>query len=101
MKVWLKQPIVGIAGTKTRVHANANSVLSVILHNHTHYICDSVNYPGTHVVVFPSQCHEVIRETLVERDDIEIDKYYGVYEPKSIPEIENDSPYSTLQFDDE
>lgn len=108
MKVWLKKPIVGYrrefdntiqAWDKPRIHAEAGAVLPVILHNikPTHYICDSVNYPGEHILVFPNQVaeilHEVDRKEVVEEDDYS--------EPKSVIELENDLPYSTLQSDDD
>jgi hypothetical protein len=110
MKVWLSKPIIGYKSTTVyntwntptkRVHAEAGEVLPVILHNPTHYICDSVNYPGNHIIVFPSQVAEVIYETNPTDND-NTEEYYNLCdEPKSVIELENDLPYSTLQSDDD
>jgi hypothetical protein len=109
MKVWLKKSIYGISQWDDKgspsvrcLHASAGDILPVILNNSSHFICDSVKYPGKHIVVFPSQVSEIIHETIPTDDDSSIDKYYNIYdEPKSKIELENDLPYSTLQSDDD
>lgn len=111
MKVRLSKPIVGYKSEPIfdtfitpiqRIHANSGDILPVILHNPTHYICDSVCYPGKHIVIFPSQVAEVITEVTPVSTDDSIEEYYNVQnEPKSVIDLENDLPYSTLQSDDE
>lgn len=97
MKVILKTPIYGYGGenkTSVRMHADVGDELSVILRNKTHFICDSLYYPGLAIAVFPSQCEELrIEREIQKRDDSDIEKYYHVYESKNKRDI--DDPFCT------
>jgi hypothetical protein len=99
MKVILNKSIIGYKNDDqfiTRIHADKGSELSVILNNNTYFICDSVNYPGNHIVVFPSQCEEVIHEEVIQTDDHDIEKFYNTYEkPSKSP---SDDPFYRALF---
>ena len=56
MKVKLNTCIIGISGVKEIVHAYTDDILQVILHNKTHFICNSIHYPKDEIIVFNSQC---------------------------------------------
>jgi len=97
MKIRLNKSIQGIVGYDangipiTRLHADEKDVLPVILHNPTHFICDSNYYPNTHIAVFNSQC-EIIEEKKTVEEFLE-EKYYHVYEDCSKPNL--DDPFYT------
>jgi hypothetical protein len=95
MKVILSKSINGFykddeGNVKSRIHASPGDILQVILHNKTHFICDSVLFPETSIVVFPNQCEEMI----IEKDkstEFEDEQYYGVYvEPEKQILLKND-----------
>lgn len=110
MKIILKKPIVGyrreadcdVQNWDSPIkHADKGDELRVLIHNPTHFICDSLYHPGTHIIVFPTQCDEVFVETLPE-DEHDIEKYYNVYEDKSKADIEDDPFYRAFnsEYDD-
>ena len=84
MQVILSKPIVGRHSgdngkIESRMYAMEGEILDVILQNKTHFVCDSKTYPNTSIIVFPSQC----REVLVKKDEEDMyadEKYYNVYE---------------------
>jgi len=87
MQVILSKDIIGIKRDSCEpiLHAKEGDILDVILRNKTHFICDSLYFPNTAIVVFPSQCEEVLTEKDIE-DEFAPEKYYNVYEE---PEIES------------
>ena len=88
MQVILSKDIFGYVGDAPRVHAHKGETLDVILQNKTHFICDSIIYPDTAIIVFPSQCKEVLVR-VEEEDRYAPEKYYNTYvEPDEI--IKND-----------
>ena len=78
MQVILSKDIYGIAEGMLRIHAAKGEILNVILRNKTHYICDSSVYPDTAIVVFPSQCSDVVYGK-EEEDEQAPEKYYNTY----------------------
>lgn len=63
MKLILSKDVKGISKShEERLHASAGDVLCVLLLNDKGYICDSLNYPNEHVIVFKSQALEIIEE---------------------------------------
>lgn len=104
MKIRLNKPIIGYQKNgdevTERIHAEKEDVLSVVLNNKTHFVCDSVKYPGTSIVVFPSQCSEVIQEIELENEDPHADeKYYHIYEGYTKP-IVDDPFYTAFESED-
>jgi hypothetical protein len=103
MKVQLKKPVIGCQkiseGVVERTHADEGDVLDVILHNKTHYICDSKHFPGWHIAVFPSQCLDTIEDLVIE-DEHADEKYYHVYEKPSKKNLVDDPFYTAFEFDD-
>jgi hypothetical protein len=101
MKIHLNKPIYGIRnGTESKIlHADKGDILTVILHNPTHFICDSKYYPNTHIVVFKSQCDEIIKEVDIE-DTLSPERYYHVLEDSSKSNLD-DPFYTELYPDDE
>jgi hypothetical protein len=104
MKIRLNKPIIGYRKvsenqTDIRVHAEEGDVLPVILHNPTHFICDSVKYPNQVIAVFNSQCEIVERaKELVLEDPHEVEKYYHVYEEPTDPNL-YDPFYTAFEFE--
>ena len=78
MQVILSKDIYGLGDGMLRMHAKKGDILDVILHNKTHFICDSCVYPETAIVVFPSQCTDIIHEK-EEMDEQAPEKYYNTY----------------------
>jgi len=109
MKLLLNENIYGIEGYDDsrnpvrRLHADRGDILPVILRNPTHFICDSKYYSGNHIIVFPSQVSEVLKEPLTVQDDYyDIEKYHNTYEDVTTKiDLKNDLPYSTLLSDEE
>ena len=88
MQVILSKDIYGIADGMLRKHASQGDLLDVILRNKTHYICDSVFYPDSTIVVFNSQCADVLFDR-EEEDEQAPERYYNTYEePEEI--VSND-----------
>jgi hypothetical protein len=88
MQVILSKDIYGLGKGIRCLHAEKGEILNVILHNRTHYICDSSIYPEVPIAVFPNQCSEVIYDK-VEEDEQAPEKYYNTYvEPEQV--IEDD-----------
>ena len=85
MQVILSKPIVGRHSgdngkIESRMYAMEGEILDVILQNKTHFVCDSNTYPNTSIIVFPSQCKEVLIDKENEEDMFAAEKYYNVYE---------------------
>ena len=84
MQVILSKDIYGLADGMLRMHAEKGDTLRVILHNRSHYICDSSIYPDIPIAVFPSQCTDVLFDK-EEIDEQAPEKYYNTYvEPEQI-----------------
>jgi hypothetical protein len=65
MKVKLKMDVVGYDTndySNKRVHAHRGDTLKVLLDNDGHYICDSKEYPGEQIALFPGIV-EILPET--------------------------------------
>lgn len=94
MKVHLKTPIYGYEHGCTVPHrklADAGDTLDVILNNKSHFICNS---NGITIVVFPSQCEEIVMEQELKAEDkFEFEKYYHVYEEPCNKNL--DDPFHT------
>lgn len=90
MQVILSKNIIGYSqeSGEARLHASKGDLLDVILRNKTHFICDSINYPETWIVVFPSQCAEILTEEDKE-DEFSPEKYYNIYEEPYTEEVKN------------
>lgn len=107
MKVCVKVPITGyvrdpisftVDQLVPRIHADVGDTLTVILNNNSHYICDSMYFPGTHIAVFPSQCSQIIKEAALkpqEEEEHDIEKYYNVYEKPIKKQESLDDPFYT------
>ena len=106
MKVRINKQIIGYTRegkyTYPRQHAVEDDVLDVILRNETHFVCDSLRYPGTPLIVFPSQCFEIIseEEELIREDEKNrrLEKYYNVYQTIDKPDID-DPFYNAFQYE--
>lgn len=88
MQVILSKPVVGLykddsGEYQSRRHADEGDLLTVILHNKTHFICDSMYFPETPIAVFPSQCADIITEK-EKTEDFAEEKYYNVYEDNEV-----------------
>jgi hypothetical protein len=103
MKVLLKDSIIGYRKESKdnpqewdspKIHALPGDLLPVILKNETHFICDSKVYPGEAIIVFPSQCEEIIAEVDTEKQLPEED--YLVNDLNNL----NDSLYTELESDE-
>ena len=89
MQVILSKDVYGFIGNNSsRIHAHSGDKLDVILRNKTHFICDSLVHPNTAIVVFPSQCQEILIEKNIE-DEHAFEKYYHVYD-NPINRLNND-----------
>lgn len=108
MRVTVNQPIKGYRResyeavqdwSKLRIHANEGDTLHVLFINLSHYICESKYYEGEHVIVFHNQCKNVEKEQVIPIEEIDIEKYYNVYEEPSNTSLD-DPFYSAFEFED-
>lgn len=71
MKLLLSKNVYGRSTNKgVRLHAEAGDVVPVLLLKGSNFICDSIKYPGEHIIIFKSQVEEIIEETEKENEKV-------------------------------